>query len=424
MAIVTKQVVLPDPTWGARVEDVIDLGGTATSIFDSASNKASDFASGAYDKITDTNFLVNGGLALVGGLFASKVSRPSLKFSSLAATTQVALGVGSALKAGAATIQQIASAERGLKSTSSLLPKIINVVDRESDIDAAVRSKSSNEIQFIKFPVDLPTSYSLGLTFYEYEKLSFYKESTVKPRDIIRLPLPLNLVDVISLQYNNLQAGPLRGPFLENLKGFANEFERAQSIERVGELVGETGRNILQKMKEDPGIARVIGRNVIQSFSPSTAAALDLALGNTPNPHATITFNGVNLRAFQFNWRLSPNSYKDSAELKKLIFALKSKTLPRKQGDFLLKFPDYVKLKLYPSTLNDLFNFRTMVVDTFTVNYAPSGSVAFHGDDTPVEVEISMSLREVDIQTSEDYNTSVDKYITTEAINSSIDQGN
>lgn len=392
----------------------IDLGATATSLFDSAKNFGSDFASKTWDNLTDTSFLASAGISLLAAGLAKKVERPSLTFGSLAATTQVALGVGAALKAGASTLNEIRNAERGIGAASNLQLKQVNLIDKSSDIDSQINKKASDSIEFIRYPTDLASSYSMALTFYEYERFSMYQESTVKARDVIRLPLPANLVDVISLQYNNLQMGPLRGPFLENLSRFARDFDNAESLEQLGNLVGREGRNIAEKVLT-PEVGRLVGRSVLQRVSPSTASALDLALGNTPNPHATITFNGVNLRAFQFNWRLSPNNLKDSEELKRLIFVLKSKSLPRKDSEFLLKYPDYVKLKLFPSTLHELFNFRTMVLDTFTVNYAPSGNLAFHSDDTPVEVEISMSLREVDIQTSEDYDSLRTKYSINQA---------
>ena len=87
---------------------------------------------------------------------------------------------------------------------------------------------------------------------------------------------------------------------------------------------------------------------------------------------------------------------------------MKRRTLPQKdRSGFLLQYPSIVKLNLKPETINNLFRFRNLFIDNFAVNYAPNNSLSFHKDDRPSEVEISMSFREFDIQTSNDYkNTS------------------
>lgn len=375
------------------------------SIFDSASNVATK----TYNTVTDTNFLVGAGVSIAASLFASKVKRPSLNFASLAATTQVALAVASTLKSGASTINQIANAEKGLTTSSKLKPIPVNVISRASDIDNEVEDKSSSSINFVRYPTDLATAYSLSLGFVKRQKYEFdiKSQQTVKFDTEIRLPLPSNLIDVVSLQYSNIDVGPIRGAFAENLRRTLQNIENENlTAQQFAELMDKEISNVIEKATAEGGsIARVIGRSALGRTALNSA--IDIALNNTPNPHTTITFNGVNLRAFQFSWRFSPNNINDSDELKNLIYTLKSKSLPRKQGELLLKFPDFVRLKIYPKVLNDMFNFRTMVLDSVTVNYAPSGNISFYRDDMPTEVEVVMSLREIDIQTSEDYDVSL-----------------
>lgn len=383
------------------------LYSSGASMLDSAKNKVTDVASNAYDTITSTDFLVSAGVGLAGSLLGSKVSRPSLNFPKLAATTQVALSVGQALKAGAATVNEIANAQKGLNTTKSLQPVNIQLVNQTSDIDSAVNKKASNELKFITYPTDLASAYSIGFTFYEYERFKFYSEASVKPRDVIRLPLPNNLTDALTINYNNFDMGPLRGPAFESAIRKLGDFEQLNDIGALGRLAGQTAKDVISALS-DPDVARVVGRRMLQKLSPDISSTVDLALGNTPNPHNTVSFNGVGLRAFRFNWRLSPNNAKDSDELQRLIYALKSKSLPRKKGEYLLNYPDYVKVKIYPQKLNDLFQFTPMIVDSFAVNYAPSGNIAFHGDDTPQEVELTITLRETRIQTAEDYSQITD----------------
>jgi hypothetical protein len=155
-------------------------------------------------------------------------------------------------------------------------------------------------------------------------------------------------------------------------------------------------------------VLRTIGRRALGGISNEAASAVDLALGNTPNPHQVVTFNGVNLRTFNFNWRISPNNIKESETLKNFIITMKKRTLPKKSGfNLLLDYPSIAKIVIKPDTINNLFRFRNFFIDSFAVNYAPNGSLTFHKDEMPSDVEISMVLREFDIQTSNDYDTNI-----------------
>lgn len=378
---------------------------SGSSLLDSAANKVTDLASSTYNTITSTDFLVSAGVGLIGAALGSKVTRPSLNFPKLAATTQVALSVGQALKAGAATVNEIANAKKGMLTTKSLQPVNIQLTNPASDIDAEIRSRSTNEIKFITYPGDLATAYSIGFTFYEYENSKFYEEIKVEPRDVIRLPLPSNLTDALAINYNNFDMGPLRGPTIKETVG---RFKDVQSSYDLGEKIKTAGQDLVAFLTNNTDeVGQLVGRRLLQQLSPDTASALDLALGSVPNPHTTVSFNGVGLRAFRFTWRLSPNNAKDSQELTRLIFALKSKSLPRQQTQFLLKYPDFVKVRIYPQVLNDFFQFTTMIIDSFAVNYAPTGNIAFMADDMPHEVELTLTLRETRIQTAEDYDEMV-----------------
>jgi len=118
-----------------------------------------------------------------------------------------------------------------------------------------------------------------------------------------------------------------------------------------------------------------------------------------------VSFQGVTLKKYQFSWRLSPNNEKESKNLERIIRNLQASALPRKSGKLLLTFPDVVNIEMMPS---NLFIFKPMMIDNVAVNYAPSGSPSFFrgGDNSsdryPTEIELTVSLRELDIHTASD----------------------
>jgi hypothetical protein len=156
---------------------------------------------------------------------------------------------------------------------------------------------------------------------------------------------------------------------------------------------------------DEPGFMQAVARRLASNLDPAVGAAFDLATGTAPNPHMAVSFQGVALKKYQFNWRLSPNNKRESDILHEVIRNLQASALPEKRGKFMLTFPDVVEVKMVPE---NLFIFKPMMMDNISVNYAPSGSPSFFRGETssynryPTEIELSISFREIDIHTASD----------------------
>jgi hypothetical protein len=165
------------------------------------------------------------------------------------------------------------------------------------------------------------------------------------------------------------------------------------------------GVGSLVDLANDPDFFQALARRLAGGLSPEVGAAFDLATGTAPNPHMAVSFQGVALKKYQFSWRLSPNNEKESKILEEVIRNLQASGLPEKQGQFLLTFPDVISVEMMPS---NLFIFKPMMMDNVSINYAPSGSPSFYKSSTnnsnryPTELELSISLREIDIHTASD----------------------
>ena len=51
--------------------------------------------------------------------------------------------------------------------------------------------------------------------------------------------------------------------------------------------------------------------------------------GTAINPQATLSFEGVNLRSFSFDWTLYPESKEEALSIKKIIRSIKRNILPK-----------------------------------------------------------------------------------------------
>jgi hypothetical protein len=375
------------------------------TIFDSALTKGRELGTGIYNTVTSTDFLVNAGIGLIAGAFAAKVARPSLNFPALAATAQVALSVGNLLKAGAVRDSDVRNAENGLNLSNSItVPPRLNLQGDNKEISKYVDDAvaEGNITNFITLPKDVSSKYNMKIQLFKYDSSVRSGSVVGSPTDIIVLPLPQNLVDVVSIQYNNTGLGPLLGEGSKAVEEIINTLQQAGFTDALSQAYKGAMGAIRGGAASEA--LRVLGRRALGGISREAASALDLALGNTPNPHQVVTFNGVNLRTFQFNWRFSPNNISESQQLNNLIVTMKKRTLPKRSpNNLLLEYPSIAKMIIKPDTINNLFNFRNFFIDNFTVNYAPSGSLSFHKDEMPSEVEVSMLMREFDIQTSNDF---------------------
>lgn len=432
-AAVAGAAVLPAAVKAAG--SVINAGVTAFDVsqnlsfaVDSAIGVAGDAASKALDQITNTftspDFLASAGLGLIGLAMGSGSSRPSLNFPNIAATAAVALNVSQLIKQGQAATNQLAQNKLSKEQTFNAAAKI-NIPKSES-VDSYVnmeRSKMTTSI--LAFPRDISAEYNLTLKLFQFKRLNLSNRSLISgnPHTVIKFPLPSTMIDAISLAYSEVALGMLGGPAFEALN---------RSIAKGGgflETLDATGKDLIG-MARDPNSG--FGQAVIRKLTGSVigdagTTALNLVTGNVPNPHMAVSFQGVNLKRYNFSWRMSPNNLTESKMIEQIILNLQSSSLPGRKT-FLLDFPDVIQLNMSPA---GLFDFKPMVLDSVVVNYAPSGVPSFFKTDGnnnkryPTEVELSISLKEIDIHTNTDprYSQTKNSQVTTDEIENGIFSG-
>ena len=382
---------------------------------------ATQTATGA---VSNPGFLTGVGLGLAAIALGSGSKRPSLNFPNLAATAAVALNVSNLIQQGKAAASSLAQSKAGLDITSKIGPPVALRSPYFADPSIMTDQRRSHRQTFrLVYPDDLTNQYYIRFGLYRYERLD-KSNNTIRadnPHTSIRLPIPANLIDAISLAYQDIGLGVFGGAVFE---GVAGELNKTAPTTGKDEVIrqGAAGVRGLIKAGQDPSFLPALARRFVSNLDPGLGAMFDLATGTAPNPHMTVSFQGVALKKYQFNWRISPNNEKESKTVEKIIRNLQASALPAKNGAFMLSFPDVVKIEMEPS---NLFIFKPMMIDNVSVNYAPSGSPSFFrgGDESsnryPTEMELSISLREIDIHTSSDAD-----YMTTRAFQNYSDPAN
>lgn len=409
-AAVAGAAVLPAAAKAAG--SIVSAGVTAFDVsqnlsfaVDSAIGVAGDAASKALDQITTTftspDFLASAGLGLIGLAMGSGSARPSLNFPNIAATAAVALNVSQLIKQGQAASNQLTQNRLSKEQTFNAAANIN--IPRAQSVDAYVnmeRNKMTTSI--LSFPRDISSEYNLQLKLYPFKRLNLSNRSLVSgnPHTVIKFPLPSNMIDAISLAYSEVSLGMIGGAAFEVL---ARNVGKGQSFL---ETLDATGKGLIS-MARDPnsGFGQAVMRKLAGGvIGDAGTTALNLVTGNVPNPHMAVSFQGVNLKRYNFSWRMSPNNVVESKMIEQIILNLQSSSLPGRKT-FLLDFPDVIQLNMSPS---GLFDFKPMVLDSVVVNYAPSGVPSFFKTDGtsnkryPTEIELSISLKEIDIHTNTD----------------------
>ena len=260
-----------------------------------------------------------------------------------------------------------------------------------------------------RYPSDLPERVQMIIKLGKYDsQIALGAESKVRHDTSIALPIPGSLLDSLGLDYNTLNLGFAMGPLAGSVDRIANAITQGQGFTNTYNNTLEATKNEISRLYNnlDVGnLSKAIISRSLGTLSGSIGSAFNMGIGATPNPHIAVNFNNVRLRTFNFTWKFSPNSEQESKTLVRIIETLQRRSLPEKKG-VLLNYPSQCMLEIKPTPFHDLFKFKPCVIDNISVNYAPTGIPSFFvGTQLPTEMDVSISLQEIQIRTANDYNT-------------------
>jgi len=241
------------------------------------------------------------------------------------------------------------------------------------------------------FPQEVPEFYTrMSLRKYERPKPG----STLTPtfRTYIRLPIPQQLIDSfnISVSGNNMD---LLGNFQESAQ------MQAAGITLADKFNAETqGSNAAGSIMSMVGMVAALTPGISDS---NLARFSQSQLGVVRNPHLTTIFEGVALKTYQFEWRLSPKSEKEALMMNRMIDYIKAFMHPEiVGGGFALDYPYLATVEFVTgSSSANLPNVSDSFITGLSINSMGGGTPAFYRDGNPVIIEIQMSFQEIDIKT-------------------------
>jgi len=288
--------------------------------------------------------------------------------------------------------------KEGWEETSSGFKDWFNKTFPSSD-----PNKTAGKKAFTTYNTSYPISTNLNdyciLTFYNYDRFvsRANKEEIVTLN--IQMPLPLNIPDTIQTNNNTADLGVFGNITYDNF----NNLVKSNSGENMGEHLssglGRLTENIEQSSAKS---AMKVGVALATSkFSDGgIKAASQLHTGLILNPHTTAMFDGVALRSYNLDWRLSPKTKEESDRLNEIFTAIKLRSLPGElAGGLSLNYPDTVQISFEGKVKSYFPGYQRSFLTSLSVNPDSNGGIILYNSGAPVTYNLQLGFIELNINT-------------------------
>lgn len=221
--------------------------------------------------------------------------------------------------------------------------------------------------------------YFLELHVRDYSRASVMTVAKGQTRGVVVLPLPINLVNPMTIDYQEEASSALA-----QLSGMGNYTS------------GQEGNTSIQ--------GETSGVGAIQAATLLGSPGLQAMTGYSPNQFMVVLLKGPKYKVFEMSWKLSPKNATESENLRQIIKFLNRSMSPGLEfGQTLFSFPKVFNLRFVPNH-EKLYRFKPAVLQNFVVNYAGGGMPMFFGESqAPESVELRMTFMEIEYWLNADF---------------------
>ena len=183
----------------------------------------------------------------------------------------------------------------------------------------------------------------------------------------------------------------------------------------AGEAFANTAQGYLDFVRKQPGALKTATVNAFAAAASGVEGQqlLSRTTGMVMNPNTELLFKGPTLRPFSFKFTLSPRDEDEAKTIVSIIRFFKQGMAPiRSKSNLFLKTPHTFQLRyLHRGETADggtglhfkLNAFKECALQSFGVNYTPTGNYATYQDGTMVSYEITMGFSELEPVFNDDY---------------------
>ncbi len=283
--------------------------------------------------------------------------------------------------------------QSALTITTSNQETVSNFAAGKSDLKYPIGAKGG-ESDYIKFtalkyvPTKLNTaSGNFGTTYVEGTKID----------QSVQLPIQGGIQDSNAVGWNedNLSAlqaagaevaiNAIEGGVSEGIDTFLKQVKGAQ---KSGSELGKAISNTMA--------GEAVGSNII---ARNQRAIL--------NPNTELLFQGPQLRAFSFNFKMTPRSEEEAREVKSIIKFFKFHMAPKlSDSNLFLKAPNIFKLEYFQKGQKHtgINLIKDCALQACTVDYTPDGTYMAYNDGSMFSYDLQLQFMELIPLYAKDYN--------------------
>ena len=150
-----------------------------------------------------------------------------------------------------------------------------------------------------------------------------------------------------------------------------------------------------------PWLGKVVGGQFSALIGAGLAQVISTELqqgsGKLANPNELLEYSSTAMRAFTFEWTILPDSQKESEHATGLIKMFRKSAHARKDNKMIVTVPDHVIVSFHGAGAQntEMIQLPPCVIESVNVTYNPNTSSFFKQNNAPVEIGLSIGLREM-----------------------------
>lgn len=250
-----------------------------------------------------------------------------------------------------------------------------------------------------------PKSMDAYVKFTIYEREDRLQSN---PVSTIFLFMPERVQSPSTVSWNPMELGSVMGPADRAMRMNMDSLLGTQGMEGISKAAAGAAGNLanqgMQKLYENSKIAQTLTGVPYETF----AAGAGSIAGVIQNPYLSMIFKGVNLRTFEFEFKLFPHSVSEAKEIKNIIKEFRRCSLPPGSGDgalgFWLGYPMEFSIEyVFDGQPNPHLNkFKRSVLTAISSDYTGGGMWSMTRDGFPTETVLSLRFQELSIVLRDD----------------------
>ena len=263
----------------------------------------------------------------------------------------------------------------------------------------------NNINKILKFPSDIETSKAAWMMFRGGTK------------DLVRaivLPTPQNISFSSNLMYQDISLGVIEA----GLSDYERLRDDGKSV--LGAITGAVGSvrdDVSKASKGDVSLQLALSQQMLKGVGFSngllnaagTIARRELRKQNLAiNPNTELYFGNVGLRSFNFQFKLIAKNEQESNTIVDIVTSFEDMSHPEYSdgiGEYVFKYPEEFDIIFYEGvTPNEyLPSIQKCVITSFSHSYN-NDTNAFYEGGAPITVDISLTFKEIAVNTKETIN--------------------